>query len=159
MLGSSSTETFAAQGRAEVEYKASHHRKKVFIAIKYRQTASHCISSIIKEFPCTLAQGQGRRTDKRYDGALTLDLKMQMKARPSKKRRIRACWPWGSLPLRKPHYCRPSTAPTTTSRIGPKATKAAPSRRKRRQSATTSLTDRPDVSFHLEPMVEGFDSQ
>jgi hypothetical protein len=66
--------------------KTPHQQRKVFITIEHRQTASKYIPSIVKRAPALSPRIVGAVPTN--DGSLTLELKMQMQARPSKKRRI-----------------------------------------------------------------------
>jgi hypothetical protein len=139
MLGSSSNETFVDRDRAEG--KTSHHRRKVFVAIKHRQTAPHCISSIVKECPCALAQDRGRHTDKRWSthprGQDANESKTIKRRRESEHaRRREACHSESHT------VAAQAPAPTTTSWIGQKATNVAPWRRERRGQCPDRQTGR-----------------
>ena len=74
----------------EVEWKrrrkTPHHRKKAIITNKHRQIASQFIKSIVKRAPALSPRIEGAVPID--EGALTLELEMQPKAKPSKKREI-----------------------------------------------------------------------
>jgi hypothetical protein len=66
--------------------KTPQHRRKAFITIEHRYTTSQCIPSIVKRAPALSPRIEG--TVPTNYGALTRELEMHTKARPSKKRRI-----------------------------------------------------------------------
>jgi hypothetical protein len=156
---SSEAETHTDEGRGgETKAEgATPTEEKAFINFKHEQTTTRSKPTIAKEAPCPLAQVRGRRTIRRWNthprARVTAD------GQAAGEEEILSTLPMGKTAIPKTTQSHPKNHAATTGCQGPEAPKAAPSRRKRRQSATTSLTDRPDVSLHLEPMVEGFDSQ